>query len=52
MAVPDPKCRELLWRRYIRLEGWRRIADEMGYHKNHAKEKLHGAALRMFIIKK
>ena len=52
MAVPDPKCRELLWRRYIRLEGWRRIADEMGCHKNHAKGKLHGAALRMFIIKK
>ena len=52
MAVPDPKCRELLWRRYILLEGWRRIADEMGCHKNHAKGKLHGAALEMFIIKK
>lgn len=51
-AVESPKCRELLRRRYICLEGWRRIATEMGCSKDHAKGKLHGAALEMFEIKK
>lgn len=51
-AVQDPKCGELLWRRYICLEGWRRIAAEMGCSKVHARGKLHGAALEMFEIKK
>ena len=52
MAVPDPKCRELLRRRYILLEGWQRIADEMGCSEDHARGKLHGTALEMFLIKK
>ena len=52
MALPDPKCRELLRRRYILLEGWQRIADEMGCSEDHARGKLHGTALEMFLIKK
>lgn len=45
--MPNAEYSALLRRRYLNGESWERIADEMGYSKDHARGYMHNKACEM-----